>query len=410
MKKPKVVLSLLLLSTFSMLLINGCRKMDVNLQPIVEEELTEPALPETPYNYAKKHGVNSQLATLGRVLFFDKKLSQNNTTSCGSCHKQEFAFADNVQFNRGFDGQFLNRNSTSIQGLFGFKTPIVDTIDGLFPTANNQEELLLFWDGRQRNMADMVLNPVLNHKEMNIPSFDVLIAKLNEINYYPQLFKNAFGTEEITKEKIAFAMEGFLACLNTKPKSEKKIDTTTQTPPANLDKHLTEFEKTGKRLFHEKYNCGKCHDPLSQPNLTINVPSGSYGGGNTPVIINPNGEKVTLMFNIGLELIPKDLGLGGFTGVAGDKGVFKVPTLQNISVTAPYMHDGRFKTLEEVVDHYGHGIKDARTLAPNFRNLDGSVKKLNISRIERDAIVAFLKTLKNTDFLTNPMYSNPFKK
>ena len=142
--------------------------MDVSPQPIVEEELTEPALPETPYNYAKKHGVNSQLATLGRVLFFDKKLSQNNTTSCGSCHKQEFAFADNVQFNRGFDGQFLNRNSTSIQGLFGFKTPIVDTVNGLFPTKDNQEELLLFWDGRQRNMADMVLNPVLNHKEMNM--------------------------------------------------------------------------------------------------------------------------------------------------------------------------------------------------------------------------------------------------
>ncbi|MFN7912675.1 MAG: cytochrome-c peroxidase [Bacteroidota bacterium] len=410
MKKPKVVLLVLLVSTFSMLLINGCRKMDVSPQPITEEELTEPALPETAYNYAKKHGVNSQLATLGRVLFFDKKLSQNNTTSCGSCHKQEFAFADNVQFNRGFDGQFLNRNSTSIQGLFGFKTPIVDTVNGLFPTKDNQEELLLFWDGRQRNMADMVLNPVLNHKEMNIPSFDILIAKLKGINYYPQLFKNAYGTEDITKERIAFAMEGFLACLNTKPKSQSENLNNPVPEPTDVDKHLTDFEKTGKKLFHEKYNCAKCHDPLSQPNLTVNVPSGDYGGGNVPVIINPNGEKVTLMFNIGLDLIPKDLGLGGFTGFAGDKGVFKVPTLQNISVTAPYMHDGRLKTLEEVVDHYGHGINDTRTLAPNFRNLDGSVKKLNISRIERDAIVAFLKTLKNDDFLNNPMYSNPFKK
>ena len=116
------------------------------------------------------------------------------------------------------------------------------------------------------------------------------------------------------------------------------------------------------------------------------------------------------MFNIGLDLLSKDQGLGSITNIGGDKGVFKVPTLQNISLTAPYMHDGRFATLETVVEHYSHSIKDTRTLAPFFRNLDGSVKKLNISTIERDAIVAFLKTLKNEDFLTSPMYSNPFKK
>jgi cytochrome c peroxidase len=87
-----------------------------------------------------------------------------------------------------------------------------------------------------------------------------------------------------------------------------------------------------------------------------------------------------------------------------------VPTLQNVAVTAPYMHDGRFSSLEAVVEHYSHGINDTRTLAPFFRNLDGTVKTLNISTIERDAIVAFLKTLKNDDFLTSPMYSDPFKK
>lgn len=407
MKKKSIILSAF--TTLTVLIIfNACKKENVAVSEQVEDEYSEPILPEQTYNYAKKHGVNNHLATLGRVLFFDKKMSVNNTTSCGSCHKQEFAFADNVQFNRGFDGQFLNRNSPSIQGLKGFKVDAVDSINGSFPNKSNQEEIILFWDGRQRTMADMVLNPVVNHKEMNMPDFPSLLEKLKATSYYSNLFKNAFGDEEITQERIAFAMQGFIACLNTKAENSKKNVATNNL--VTEDSKLTDFEEAGKRLFHEKYNCAKCHDPLAPVATTVFVPSGGYGGGNTPVVTMPSGEKMTFMFNIGLDLIPKDLGLGAITNIGGDKGVFKVPTLQNISVTAPYMHDGRFKTLEEVVDHYGHSVKDTRTLAPDFRNMDGTVKKLNISAIERNAIVAFLKTLKDEDFLTSPMYANPFKK
>ena len=412
MKKSSTILFSFILVVFA-IVFYSCKKESYTFGQNPEDENNEPALPAETFNYAKKHGVNNDLATLGRVLFYDKKLSGNKTTSCGSCHKQEFAFADNTKFNRGADGQELTRNSPSIQGLKGFRVDFSDTINGSFPNRTNQEEILLFWDGRQHSMADMVLNPVVNHKEMNMPDFATLIQTLNATSYYKDLFNKAYGTDDITQEKIAFAIQGFLACLNTDNKNatNKAIDATTfAKSQLNQDAKLTEFEKAGKRLFHEKYNCAKCHDPLAPIATTVFVPNGGYQGGSTPVVTTPTGEKITFMFNIGLDLLSKDQGLGSITNIGGDKGVFKVPTLQNISLTAPYMHDGRFATLETVVEHYSHSIKDTRTLAPFFRNLDGSVKKLNISTIERDAIVAFLKTLKNEDFLTSPMYSNPFKK
>lgn len=407
MKKSAVILFSLTIVVFAIVLYS-CKKESYSYGQTPLDEYKEPVLPTQTYNYAGKHGVNSDLATLGRVLFYDKKLSGNKTVSCGSCHKQEFAFADNAKFSRGADGRELSRNSPSIQGLKGFKVDVIDTINGSFPNRTNQEEILLFWDGRQHSMADMVLNPVVNHKEMNMPDFATLVQNLKATTYYVDLFKKAYGNEEITQEKIAFALQGFLACLNTTKNNSSATNSITSS--STQDANLTDLEKAGKKLFHEKYNCAKCHDPLAPVATTVFVPNGGYQGGSTPVVTTPTGEKITFMFNIGLDQTPKDQGLGAITNIGGDKGVFKVPTLQNVAVTAPYMHDGRFSTLEAVVEHYSHGINDTRTLAPFFRNLDGTVKTLNISTIERDAIVAFLKTLKNEDFLTSPMYSDPFKK
>jgi cytochrome c peroxidase len=116
------------------------------------------------------------------------------------------------------------------------------------------------------------------------------------------------------------------------------------------------------------------------------------------------------MFNIGLDEVYADNGLFNITKLPGDKGAFKVPTLQNIAVTAPYMHDGRFATLGEVIDHYSHNIKNNPALDGQFRNFDGTPKKLNISPVEKKMLIAFLNTLKNDDFLTHVMYSDPFKK
>lgn len=353
------------------------------------EEPGEPVLPVTSYEYFEKHGVNSNLATLGRVLFYDQQLSTNNAVSCGSCHKQEFAFANNLRFDKGFNGIELKRNSPSIQGIMGFSSNTFSNNNGM-PTSSNQQKVLLFWDGRQNNVADMVLNPVLNHNEMNIPDFNTLVSKLGGLSYYLPLFQKAFGDQTITKERIAFALEGFVSCLNTE-NSQGNFN------GGDSLNNLNDLEAQGKFLFHNKYNCAKCHD---RSNSILGFEAGNYGGGDDP----------SEMFNIGLDEVYADNGLGNITGKPGDQGLFKVPTLQNISVTAPYMHDGRFANLGEVLDHYSHGIKNNANLSSKFLNLDGTPANLNITPVEKMAIIAFLNTLKDEDFLTNPMYSDPFKK
>ena len=393
----------------------SCRK---NKQAtVITSQQGEPNLPTTPYEYLQKHGVDNQIATLGRVLFYDKTMSLNNAVACGSCHKQEFAFADNVRFNKGANGVDLKRNSPSIQGIKGFfhqsmfNSGISSFVmtDGV-PSVNNQAPVLLFWDGRQRSLMDMVLNPVLNHNEMNLPDFTTLVNRLTASSYYPSLFKNAFGDAGITKERIALALEGFVCCLNTDNSNPVITDqmnpnfsnnnTGNMGNPNNMGDPnsintstviLTDLQQQGKDLFHNTYNCATCHDPSN---------SGSYGTVSTPA----------QMFNIGLDEVYSDQGLGAITGRAGDKGMFKIPTLKNISLTAPYMHDGRYANLSEVLDHYSHGIAANANLSPQFRNFDGTPKKLNIAPAEKVALIAFLGTLTDNDFLNNPMYSDPFKK
>jgi cytochrome c peroxidase len=379
---------------FAILILASCEREQL---PNAEPQ-GAPVLPAQAYDYASKHDVNSDYATLGRVLFYDKQLSVNNTTACGSCHMQKSAFATNNRFDRGFDGQLLTRNSPSIQGFRGFEAePIQDPTfppkNGV-PTADNQKNVLLFWDGRQSNLADMVLNPVLNHKEMSMPDFDALTKKLGSIPYYQDLFTKAYGTSEATKEKIALALEAFICCLNTKSAANKPEEK----PIPTLADVKTQ-EDMGKFLFHNKYNCAECHD--QKP--TNGGPAEPYGNP------SPDDPGITPMFNIGLDEVAVDKGLGRLTGLPGDIGMFKVPTLQNISATAPYMHDGRFANLNDVLDHYSHGIKQNPNLSSKFRNVDGTAKKLNISAAEKSAIIAFLNTLRDDDFLTSPMYSDPFK-
>jgi cytochrome c peroxidase len=359
--------------------------------------LEEPALPATAYEYNDKHGVGNDLATLGRVLFYDRKMSVNNSVACGSCHKQQFAFADNVRVNKGFNGQELTRNSPSIQGIrgaFGNGFQVMADPMTQNPSQSAQQDSrfkeLLFWDGRQNSLVDMVLNPVLNHREMNIPDFPTLVGKLRELSYYPDLFQKAFGSPEITKEKIARALEGFIACLNTDNSMNPNLFNNTLNPDGSSK--LTGIAEQGRLLFHNKYNCAKCHDQSASG-------SGTYGPATSP----------TQMFNIGLDEVYTDNGLGAITRKEGDRGVFKVPTLKNISVTAPYMHDGRFANLGQVIDHYSHEIKPNKNLSSQFIAFDGTPKKLNINASEKAALIAFLNTLKDEDFLTSPMYADPFK-
>lgn len=424
MKKTKFSIFIVVSVVVFAAIIASCKKTD----PQPQEQLNEEPNLTASYDYYSKHKVNSDVATLGRVLFYDRKLSSNNAVSCGSCHKQEFAFADNVQFNKGFNGMALTRNSPSIQGIKGFINQRfgqsgMENFHGR-PTEANQTEVLLFWDGRQKNIADMVLNPVLNHKEMNMPDFATLEKKLAETSYYGDLFTKAYGDAYISTGRIAFALQGFMACLNTDTLDPKMPNQNShpfmggdvafdqngfpiKTQPTST---LTGLAEEGRKLFHTKYNCAKCHDPGSDPeNPDPGGNGGSYGSVTTPQVTF-DGKIIPLMFNIGLDEVYGDKGLGNITGKPGDHGLFKVPTLKNISKTAPYMHDGRFKNLSEVIDHYSHDIKDNKNLSPLFRAFNGQPKKLNVTAVEKKALIAFLNTLTDPDFLTNPMYSDPFKK
>jgi cytochrome c peroxidase len=413
MKAKRIMLSTIPGLLFICLFVVSCNKPVIGPKP--EDPQGDPVLPMVPYDYQSKHNINDHYATLGRVLFYDRKLSVNDAVACGSCHQQQFAFANNTKFDRGFDGQFLNRNSPSIQGFRGFDNRIntfqFPNNENNSPNANNQKKVLLFWDGRQTSLADMVLNPVLNHKEMNMPDFASLTAKLSELPYYKTLFANAYGDESITKERIALALEAFVCCLNTKTVNAFSTSGATVEPIPILSQ-ITTQEEMGRFLFHVKYNCAECHDPSSKTNITNpgnpGEPPGNPEPYGNPV---PTGDDLSFaFFNIGLDQVSIDRGLGNITSRPGDVGLFRVPTLQNIAFTAPYMHDGRFTTLSQVLDHYSHEIKPNQNLSPKFKNFDGSPKKLNILPAEKEAIIAFLKTLKNDDFLTNPMYSDPFKK
>jgi cytochrome c peroxidase len=319
------------------------------------------SLPEVPYSYNTNVGDN--IPTLGRVLFYDKQLSVNNSVSCGSCHKQELAFADNVAFSQGFDNLPTKRNSMPIQNL---------GIIGSFDAPS-----VLFWDGRESDLESMVLRPIVNHVEMGINDIDKLADKLSTVPYYKKLFKDAYGSESIDRSKIANALSVFLTTINSvntkfdKSKSDGEI--------------LSALEKKGHVLFSQTYNCNGCH-----------------------FVDDPHGYIFAGTFaNIGLDVVYADEGLKNVTGNDEDAGKFKIPSLRNVAFTAPYMHDGRFKTLEEVIDHYSSNINGNPNLDPRLQR-NGVPMEMEIPEEDKAAIVAFLQTLSDPSVLTDPKFSNPF--
>jgi len=359
------------------------------------DNLKVPILPETPYNYAKLQlplgvfpassdifgfpepfvdpifnnqvGVTDYGATLGRVLFYDTQLSLNNRLSCGSCHHQDKAFADGQKVSVGFEGRKTTRNSMAI----------------INPISQNN----LFWDSRSKTLQDLALKPVQNHIEMGIENLDYLEKKLAKSSYYEKLFKDAFGSETITKERISEALSQFIASITT---NDSKFDRAI----SGGQNSFSDLEKIGLELFKSnKAKCSSCHSGgnFSAPD----GPFDPYGGGSS------FGVDLGGATNIGLDLVYKDNGRGG--------GKFKIPSLRNIALTAPYMHDGRFQNLEEVIEHYSTGVKPHKDLDPKFKDAHGNVVQLNLNSIEKKALVAFLKTLTDENLAKDPKWSDPFK-
>ncbi|MEO8150966.1 MAG: cytochrome c peroxidase [Bacteroidia bacterium] len=304
------------------------------------------------------------LVTLGRVLFYDQHLSINNSISCASCHKQTIAFSDNLAFSEGFQGQLTLRNAPPIQNI----------LEG----GNNPR---LFWDGRENVLATMVLRPIVNHVEMGMSNIGSIALRVKVQGYYAELFTNAFGSNEVTSDKIAQALSAFVASIKSKDTRFDKFNAGHLT--------LTALEGEGRQLFFTKYNCNSCHQ-------TQHPSAYGFGGGGG-------------FINIGLDEHYTDRGLGGFTNNPADDGKFKIPSMRNIALTAPYMHDGRFATLDQVLEHYSHGIKDHPNLDFRLRNFNNQQPiQMNITAYEKQALIAFMNAQTDFTMITDKRLSNPF--
>ncbi len=324
-----------------------------------------------PVNNNNSLNITPWGATLGRVLFYDKKLSLNNTVACGSCHHQDKAFADGKQFSTGFEGRVTTRNSMAIVN------PILQ---------NN-----LFWDSRSKSIHDLSLKPVVNHVEMGMEDLDLLVSKLEATDYYKSLFLKAYGSEEITSEKIAKSLSQFVGSITT---NRSRFDKGQNDNMASF----TSLEKMGMEIFNsEQGKCASCHGGGNM--AAQDGPNDPYGGGSGT--FGTSTEDLQGATNIGLELDYSDEGV--------KDGRFRIPSLRNIALTGPYMHDGRFQTLDQVIDHYTNGIKPHKNLDVKFTDGHGNLKRLNLNSIEKAAIIAFLKTLTDTEMIKDPKYSDPFK-
>ena len=287
---------------------------------------------------------------LGRRLFDDTRLSINDTQSCASCHDSAIAFTDRRRFSLGAEGQAGTRNA--------------------MPLFNLAWKPAFFWDGRAPTLRDQALRPIQDPTEMH-ETLDHVVTKLHDLQ---PLFAKAFGCGEVTSDRIALALEQYLLTLIS---SESPMDRT-----LTDGEKLSEEEQRGFLLFFTESDSGRgikggdcfhCHGGAHFTNNQF------LNNG-----LDADGERA-------------DEGRFKVTGQAADRGKFMVPSLRNIALTAPYMHDGRFATLEEVIDHYDHGMKRSATLDPNLAKHFAS-NGLGLTAEDKAALIAFLRSLTDPSF------------
>lgn len=314
-------------------------------------------------NTPSTNTVTNNGATLGRVLFYDKTLSVNKTISCASCHNASFGFSDTAVLSNGFAGGKTGRHSMTLINAKFYQR-------GRF-----------FWDERAATLEEQVLMPFQDQTEMGM-TIPTLLQRVREQAFYAPLMNNAFGDTAISSNRIALALAQFVRSIVS---SNSKYDAgraQTNNPVANFANFTTE-ENEGKRLFITPVQNGG---------------AGCFGCHTTEAFVSANNGPR----NNGLDLnTTNDNGAG--------RGEFKTHTLRNIELTAPYMHDGRFKTLEQVVEHYNSGVKAHPNLDNALKTPNGTPIQLNLTNAQKAAIVAFMKTLTDPTIASNTKWSNPFK-
>jgi cytochrome c peroxidase len=319
------------------------------------------AFPEMPV--AVDNPVTYEGAELGRFLFYDPVLSADSTISCSTCHQQKFAFSDGgIQFSRGIRANLQKRNTP---GLFNL---------AWYPA--------LFWDGRANSVEDQVFFPVRDHAEMGL-DWQTAANRIKSNRRYRKKFLRVFGTTEIDSTHISKAIAQFERTLIS---YNSKFDRVLM----RMDQ-LNEKELRGYEIMNDQSmaDCLHCHSSDANA-LTTSL---DFSNNGLDAISDP--------------ALYADAGRGAITGDNRQLGHFKVPSLRNIALTAPYMHDGRFKTLGEVIRFYSSGVNSSATIDSKMTRVhEGGV---HLSDHDKQCLEAFLLTLTDSVFISNPEFSNPFE-
>ena len=353
-----------------------------------------PDLPENPYKYSdvvipdhlfkspetdtifsgyESAGVDSSsfdfieddIATLGRVLFYDEKLSALENISCGSCHKQELSFAENKQFSEGISAP-TRRNSMHLNDL----------------AWTNKEGF--FWDLSESDLKEMIRLPLTDDNEIGANMNDIAI-KLGDTEYYPSLFQNAYGSSKINEDRITEALTHFISSFNS---FNSKFDQAA----AEGFSSFTESERRGLDIFGK--SCGTCHTQGGSP-LESFLGQIEFADPEDMFLLSSS------FFNNGLPADDNDLGVGEW--LPGMDHLFKPPSLRNIELTAPYMHDGRFNNIDEVIQHYSEDAIENQWSA-GFIPPGG----FQFSNEEKQDLKAFMITLTDNTFAKEEKWSDPF--
>lgn len=312
--------------------------------------------------------INDRIATLGRVLFYDLRLSTNDRASCASCHQQAFGFTDPMRFSNGISGAA----TTELHSM-------------RLPNLRYWRPGTAFWDRRADNIEEQASQPIHNLVELGwggaAGDINDLISKLENTDYYPELFSWAYGSEDISEPRMQRALAQFLRAMIS---SSSRWDEgyamvfSPNLPDRGLNIDLPNFtqqENRGRHLFMTEVGaggagCSACHLP---PTFALTEYAGSNG-------LDP-----------------------------GETVLFKAPSLRNVGLTGPYMHDGRFATLAEVIEFYDKGIMDGPALDPRLKQ-GSQPQRLGLTSADRAALVAFLLTLDDPEIISDERFGDPFRR
>jgi cytochrome c peroxidase len=320
-------------------------------------------------NTPANNPVTDRGATLGRVLFHDKRLSINNTVACASCHQPGNGFTDTNRFSVGFNGSSTTTAHSMRLGNIRFYNGV-----------------RMFWDKRAASVEAQATQPIQNEVEMGFDAahggLGALTAKMATHPYYPELFRWVYGDATITEDRIQRALAQFeRSMVSTNSRFDEGMaqvynPTAPQRGLGTPFPNYTALEERGKQLF--------------------STPPGQGGAGCNACHTAPTFALAANSRSNGLD--------------AGETRIFKSPSLKNVALTGPYMHDGRFATLEQVVDHYIRGVQGGSALDNRLRGQNGQPIRLQLTPADRDALVAFLRTLNDPVLVSDTKFSNPFKK